>query len=421
MKTLSWQTRLKNPYMVGVYLATNAVKDAVLVVDGPDCLFFKGEYVHGTHDLHSTLLDPAGNHRIAHTLADTVNVVMDREPQLRDLMARVAQRDGVKAVLVSALPMASITGSQYDRLAGEVSEIVGVPIMEVPAKSLQTDWLDGYSEVLNSLARGLPFESGQTKKGSVAIVGPLVHRLEGDVMADLAELTRLCEEYLDLSVVSIWPSGSGVEDLAKIALAETIIALPAGVKAGKILSRRLDAKLVHVPQPFGTAATGDFLNLIAQATGRSELAKKAIAAGNALVHDTVKNVIPAGTKLALVAEPGTLAGFAGFAKDIGAIPASGISSANPPFNELPGLEVMENAGQVDLCITNSRGAEACIDRKIPFMEFGYPSYGTHYLTHSPTLGYFGVINMTDRIANALRWWAAATSLQPTTTGPSTSA
>ena len=132
-------------------------------------------------------------------------------------------------------------------------------------------------------------------------------------------------------------------------------------------------------------------------------------------------MIPAGTKLALVAEPGTLAGFAGFAKDIGAIPAAGISSANPPFNELPGLEVMENAGQVDLCITNSRGAEACIDRKIPFMEFGYPSYGTHYLAPSPTLGYFGVINMTDRIANALRWWAAATSLQPTTTGPSTSA
>ena len=145
--------------------------------------------------------------------------------------------------------------------------------MEVPAKSLQTDWLDGYSEVLNSLARGLPFESGQTKKGSVAIVGPLVHRLEGDVMADLAELPRLCEEYLDLSVVSIWPSGSGVEDLPD-SLGRNNIALPAGVKAGKILSRRLDAKLVHVPQPFGTAATGDFLNLIAQATGRSELAKR---------------------------------------------------------------------------------------------------------------------------------------------------
>ena len=54
MKTLSWQTRLKNPYMVGVYLATNAVKDAVLVVDGPDCLFLKAN-MYTAHTIYTRL------------------------------------------------------------------------------------------------------------------------------------------------------------------------------------------------------------------------------------------------------------------------------------------------------------------------------------------------------------------------------
>ena len=81
------------PYMVGVYLGLNAFPDVYVVVDGPDCLFFKAEYVFGTQDLHSTLLDVRGRHRIAHTLGDTINVVVDREASIADLIRRIALTD----------------------------------------------------------------------------------------------------------------------------------------------------------------------------------------------------------------------------------------------------------------------------------------------------------------------------------------
>ncbi len=55
------------PFLIGVYLAINAIPDAYGIIDGPNCLFFKAEYIHGKHDIRSTLLDVLGHHRIAAT------------------------------------------------------------------------------------------------------------------------------------------------------------------------------------------------------------------------------------------------------------------------------------------------------------------------------------------------------------------
>ncbi len=419
MKPLSWAVRLRNPYLVGVYLGINAVPDTALVVDGPDCLFFKAEYVQGTHDLHARLLDPAGRHRVAHTLADTVNVVLDREPQVRDLIARVGARADVSVVLVSALPMASITGSQYDRLAREVAPAIGKPVLDVPARSLQTDWLDGYAEVLAALARGIPLESGGLDKDAVAIVGPLVHRLEGDAMADVAELARLCRDGLGLQVAAVWPSGVPVARLAPAGRAATVVALPGGRKAAALLARRTGASLVDVPVPFGTAATDAFLRQVGMATGRSRQAEATIVAGADRARSEARRAgVPPGTRLAFVGDPGTAAGFAGLAEDIGAVPVACVSSGHPPVavGGLPGVEALVGPEDVDLCLTGSRGVEACIDRGIPFLEHGYPSYGTHALTPRPSLGYAGVVGMAERVANRLRWWRdtvqGSSSLRP---------
>ena len=49
--------RINFPFMHGLYLGINAVRDAYLLVDGPNCSFFKAEHIHGGHDFNSTLLD----------------------------------------------------------------------------------------------------------------------------------------------------------------------------------------------------------------------------------------------------------------------------------------------------------------------------------------------------------------------------
>ena len=47
--------RVAYPYLLGVYLGVNALRDAFLVVEGPDCSYMKTQYIQGNHDWLSTL------------------------------------------------------------------------------------------------------------------------------------------------------------------------------------------------------------------------------------------------------------------------------------------------------------------------------------------------------------------------------
>jgi hypothetical protein len=54
-------------YLLGVYLGVNALRDAFLLVEGPDCTYMKAQYIQGNHDWLSTLTSVSGFHRIANT------------------------------------------------------------------------------------------------------------------------------------------------------------------------------------------------------------------------------------------------------------------------------------------------------------------------------------------------------------------
>ena len=56
--------RQNYPFMVGAYLAVNAISDAFLLVDGPDCAHMKTQYVQGNHDWLSTLTDISGFQKV---------------------------------------------------------------------------------------------------------------------------------------------------------------------------------------------------------------------------------------------------------------------------------------------------------------------------------------------------------------------
>ena len=67
------------PTLLGVYLAVNALKDAYVLVDGPDCAFYKAHFIHGRHDLNSTLLRISGRHRVAFTNICSRGVVKEHD------------------------------------------------------------------------------------------------------------------------------------------------------------------------------------------------------------------------------------------------------------------------------------------------------------------------------------------------------
>jgi nitrogenase molybdenum-iron protein alpha/beta subunit len=392
------------PFMVGAYLGVNACPDGYLVVDGPDCLFFKAEYVHGSQDLCATLLDVEGGHRVAHTLADTVNVVKDREGEVAGLIRRVARREDAGFVLVTALPMAAITGSQYDRLAREVGAEVGKPVLDVPGRSLQGDWLDGYAAVLEALARGLPLAPGGGDARDVAVVGLLVDRTEADQQASVREVVRLLEQGAGCRVRSVWPSNRAVAHLAEAGRCGTVVSLPYGRSAARVLAARTGARLVEAEVPFGLGASARVVRAVAGATGRGEEAEAFVAAelraaGPAMAAAREKRL--KGLRVAAIADPHLGAAVPETLAELGMDTVAILSTQHPagPVAGLPGAEAFVPGLAADLCLTTTRGVEIAVDLGLPFLEWSFPSYGTHGLAPGPFLGFAGAVHFAERLAN----------------------
>ena len=114
-------TPVNFPSMLGVYLAVNAVPDAYVLVDGPDCSLYKAHFIHGRHDWESTLLRVDGRHRVAFTNVCARGVVMAHDDQLAAAVRRLDALPDCAAVLLTALPMCSITGVDYGRVGRGMS------------------------------------------------------------------------------------------------------------------------------------------------------------------------------------------------------------------------------------------------------------------------------------------------------------
>lgn len=220
------------PSLLGVYLAVNALPDAYILVDGPDCALYKSHFIHGRHDLNSTLLRISGRHRVAFTNVCARGVVKEHDEIIR---RQILTLDGLAEsglTLVTALPMCSITGVDYGRVIRSLGGRLGKPAVDIPPDSLTGDWLDGYAQTLSALVRGLGFTRGRRRKGSAAVIGYLMDRNEADHLGNLAELRRMLAA-LSLRMDCVWLGGQKALDLRRAQEAEFIISLPtAGPRRG---------------------------------------------------------------------------------------------------------------------------------------------------------------------------------------------
>ena len=226
--------RVAFPYLLGVYLGVNAIRDAFLVVEGPDCSYMKAQYVQGNHDWLSTLTSVSGYHRIANTALHPSMMTDSREAPLREMLGRVAVRPATGGTLLTTMPMATITGADYDRLCRDVARETGKDVVHVPGLSMSGDWLDGYDRTLRSLARGIDLSGGTPGPRRVAIVGYLWDRNEADHTANLRVLREMCEA-VDLELTGVWLSGGSFSDLRSVRDAGTILSLTYCRAAARLL------------------------------------------------------------------------------------------------------------------------------------------------------------------------------------------
>lgn len=436
-----YRQRRNHPYMHGVYMATNAVSDALLLVDGPNCSFFKTEHVFGAHDWRSTLLDVSGRQRVVNTDLHPDKVITGHDERFCATLARLVEDPDAGVVLSCALPMAALTGIEYDRLIEQVLEDAASPrpVVQVPERSLSRDWLQGYAATLQAIAKDIVLAESEPAPTRVAIVGHLMDRLEDDQRANVEELGRLMQG-IGLELCSLWLDGGRYEELAQVARAGLIVSLPYGRQAARTLARRLDVPLVEAELPFGPEATRRFLDTVATAAGREGEAERFAVWELRELARRWEWLVPKRTmhrEIGFMGDPHHMAGLSELAALLG-MSVRLLVAYSAEIKELPPPEpdgwpapihweprdskvlsdaILKPAGgrALDLLIGNFQalhhvlGISEHVDPHtivkigaLPrTLEFGFPSRSYHALFDAPFLGFMGARAFVSRVADVL--------------------
>lgn len=407
------------PYLLGAMLGLNAVSDACLVVDGLPCIVEKADFIYGNHDLFSTLLSETGEHRIMCTATLPVNSDRNPEKQVAGILKSAAGSPRYSVVLLTGLPFLKLRGVDYADLARGVK--ARIPVVDLPSRSLEAGWLEGYEEVLDALARALPpAKNKKKKKRSAALVGYLMDRNEGDHEANLLELRRLAG-YAGIELVSIWPSGGDFAELARAAGVELIISLPYGRRAARTLAGKFGAKLVETDLPLGLGGTRKWLSAVCRAAGTAVKLPKNYLREESAAAAAISTAFPvlAHKKVLFSGDPYLFSAFAGFASELCMRPSMALLSSAQCRLTLPqtphtllfrpsldqARELIGSLGQYekpDLAVMNSFAIVEKIAPGVPCVELGFPSYGHHCLGPEPFLGLGGARVLVSRLLNSLR-------------------
>ncbi|MFI5360707.1 MAG: nitrogenase component 1 [Elusimicrobiota bacterium] len=403
------------PTLIGVYLAVNAIADAYILVDGPDCTLYKAHFIHGRHDLNSTLLRSDGRHRVAFTNVCSRGVVKEHDDVIRRHLATLDGLDESGLVLVTALPMCSITGVDYGRLLRSDGEAAMKPAVAIPPDSLVGDWLDGYAQTLDSLARGLEIPPGGIRPGRVAVVGYFMDRNECDHAANLIEIRRMLGA-LGLETAAIWLEGRNAADLKRASEAEIIVSLPYGRAAACRIAQRTGARLVEAPLPFGIPKTLQFLRDVAEAAGCPAKAEAFIEMELSRLMPRLQRIVPhlfLHRKMAFMGDPHLADGFLDIADDLGVsisgtivrgrrahggVREGGVVLYEPFTMSEEVSRLLQSPLDLFVSSWHEQGALPAADAT---MEFGFPSYTQHVLYERPFVGFNGFVSFVDRLAGEL--------------------
>lgn len=418
---------LMMPYTTGVTLALNAIRDAYLVVDAPNCVIFKASQVQGNHDLHASLLSCSGLHRIADTDCTTTRAARGEQRILTTRLLQVNAIADCRTILLTAMSPAAVTGRQYDKVVRDLGDQLTKPVVIIRPGSLKGDWLDGYIWSLEDLARGIELPADASPADDkVAVVGYLLDRNEADHRANLAELERLLAG-MSLEMASCWLSGDTCAGLGRVAEAGTIVSLPYGREAARILAERTGARLVECGLPLGLAATSAWLRQIGEATGRRQEAERCVERELERVTPRLEWILPhafLNRQVGLMGnDPFLLEALDGAVGELGCgvvlravvthrdhLERSGFGAGddgllhNPQKDDLSGaLNRHDRENELDLVFTNSRLLRTLMNAPgtIPFVELGFPSYYTHALFDRPFLGYRGTLKLVESMANTM--------------------
>lgn len=256
-------------YLVWIMLWVNWIKNSSLLIDWPNCVFFKSDIIFWNHDLFSDLKDTLNWHKLFFTWITVNNVISWHEAIVTRKIEEVFLNKNTEIAFLVPMPMSNVLGIQYDSLISPDKKISFIKW------SINKDWIDWYENLLTAIVDFIDFSKKNVKKWTVSIVWHLFDRHEWDNYGNIEEIKRLLK-WIWLTVNTIWLNWEWIDDLSQIVNSEYIISFPYARKTAKIIAEKLDIPLIETEIPFSIESTITFLRNIAEKTNKTNISEKFI-------------------------------------------------------------------------------------------------------------------------------------------------
>ncbi len=414
----------------GLFIATNAVPDACIVLDCPNCGCDKPGKTGVNHDLESSLLSRNG-HRADYSTLQANDLVMGTEEKLRAKVMETVEKRRPAIVLIAQSSAVLLMGQDIEATAAELEAETGVPVVAVPSNTLSGDYLDGYGAAVEALARKAPLDVSRRRPGSVAIVGHFMDRMEEDQQSNLRELRRICGA-LSIPVASVWLSGRVYADLLSVSDADRILTFGYGAGAGAALAARLGCELTECAPPIGLDGAARWTRSLAGLFDRGKEAGDFISRELDEAVPRLEWVVRrefVNRNAAIAADPFIAPGLISFLSELGMNIRSVVLRTRRQSAAGPVTAALESAGQsagiivdpaypeveeewsglrskekLDFILATGNERDIAKPLGVPFLELGYPSYVRHALFDAPWLGFRGAVWLADAMFNLFADW-----------------
>jgi hypothetical protein len=415
-------------FMAGMFLTANGISDSLLLYRGSRCIEEQLRQAFHPHSLGHPLTLTDDGALLALTMDPLSMAVMGTEDRVAVVAAQAMRERRIGVVLLAQLP--------YFNLIGETtafqSEILGrklsVPVMATDTQSMVRDYLDAANAVLTQLGSHIAQSPPVARTPrSVALAGYLWPRAQGDAEGDLLEFGRLVQGAGGSpSVVML--SGRPYKEYFGILEADVLLETDLGREAAALIADTSGATRLPLELPVSLEDTCHWVRTVAHCLDCPGQAEDFIDKELRRVLPRLdKVVLPhlAGKRAVVMVTPDRLPGICRcLTDDLGITVAasicrtrvSGSDAENPDDVEAlhrtcdPSaasiryhLEEASRHGSVDLIMGSHWEWSVLPDRfrNVPFVEFGFPQYKTHFLTPTPHIGFNGVLTWAERILGAL--------------------
>lgn len=395
-------------YETGVFLALNAIPNAIAVMNSPRCSFYRSLKLALVHDLRSTIYRSTGRHRIITSEWLGYEDVMGDEKQFSRALAQALELSGDDWLFAFQNISSCVAGFDIHGVTKELAERAGRDVIVIDGPKLSRDWLGGYAEVASALGRRVVAAGGRPVP--IAIAGQLLGRNEHDELENVRELRRMLDA-LGWSEAPVLLSGDrlGQQPIApEIVVEHPYAALPGSAPGTRVRPSSL---------PIGISATTAWLEAIGAVSGRLEQAR-------AFADRELRELLPdlkwlvlehfAGKQAVVVGDPHFASAVAAALHELGVsvsarfylARASSEASEDACWDPTP--EMVEHRmrelvreGAVDVVVGSDLFASLDVMKGLAQVTCGFPSYTRHAMFASPTYGYRGVRWMANELFGAL--------------------